>query len=217
MFKLLFLPFSLFGFSIHFDIGHNQKNPGAISSTCVGEFQYNKSLVQELLKIENTSNSKNINGLSISFQDRKKDSFHKDFFVSIHHDSVQSFDLGQTKCPSSSISSGFSIFVSKKNKFFEDSFRFAQILGYFLQKEGLKINTYHNLDIEKERKTFLSSKYGVYQYDDLIVLKNAESPAILLEAGVIVNPQEEEFVKSFEFKEKIRRAFENSINYYQKE
>lgn len=37
----------------------------------------------------------------------------------------------------------------------------------------------------------LDPKIGLYRFDDLVVLRSATMPAVLLEAGVIVNRQEE--------------------------
>jgi N-acetylmuramoyl-L-alanine amidase len=43
----------------------------------------------------------------------------------------------------------------------------------------------------KYRHALLDPAAGVYRYDQLIVLRNTEMPAVLLEAGSIVNRQEE--------------------------
>src|SRR5215472_59368 len=41
------------------------------------------------------------------------------------------------------------------------------------------------------RRILLDSEAGVYRYDELIVLRRTSMPAVLLEAGSIVNRQEE--------------------------
>jgi len=41
------------------------------------------------------------------------------------------------------------------------------------------------------RRELVDAAAGVYRYDQLIVLRNARMPAILLEAGSIINRQEE--------------------------
>jgi N-acetylmuramoyl-L-alanine amidase len=41
------------------------------------------------------------------------------------------------------------------------------------------------------RRILLDSEAGVYRYDELIVLRRTSTPAALLEAGSIVNRQEE--------------------------
>src|SRR5262249_56986818 len=41
------------------------------------------------------------------------------------------------------------------------------------------------------RRILIDSEAGVYRYDELIVLRRTSMPAVLLEAGSIVNRQEE--------------------------
>jgi len=67
----------------------------------------------------------------------------------------------------------------------------------------LKPTLHHNEDIDGERRLLLDKKLGIYQFDDLKVLKNAHSPAFLFEAGVIVNPKDESLVRSISFKDSV--------------
>jgi N-acetylmuramoyl-L-alanine amidase len=57
---------------------------------------------------------------------------------------------------------------------------------------------YHADPIPGENKPFADKRNGVHYYDNLIVLKTARSPAVLLEAGVIVNRDEELRMRSAE-------------------
>ena len=43
----------------------------------------------------------------------------------------------------------------------------------------------------KRRRELLDAKVGVYRFDQLLVLRKAQVPAVLLEAGSIVNRDEE--------------------------
>ena len=45
------------------------------------------------------------------------------------------------------------------------------------------------MNIPGENKKLLTSN-GVYQYDNLVVLKKSQKPAVLIEIGVIANPEE---------------------------
>lgn len=59
---------------------------------------------------------------------------------------------------------------------------------------GFKPSTYHADKIPGESRPVIDWERGIYANDDLIVLKTAKSKAILIEAGVIVNPIEEAYL-----------------------
>jgi N-acetylmuramoyl-L-alanine amidase len=52
---------------------------------------------------------------------------------------------------------------------------------------------------------------GIYAYDDLVVLREAHSPAILFEAGVIINPIDEKYIQSDVFKGKVAKAIRTVV------
>jgi N-acetylmuramoyl-L-alanine amidase len=47
---------------------------------------------------------------------------------------------------------------------------------------------------------------GVYYYDELVVLRTATQPAVLLEAGVIVNRDEETMLSRIDHQQRIGQA-----------
>ncbi len=53
---------------------------------------------------------------------------------------------------------------------------------------------------------------GVYRYDQLIVLKKSHMPAVLLEAGSIINRDEELLVGSTEHQERIAAAVTDAVD-----
>lgn len=210
---LLFTATNLFAFDLVLDIGHTPSKTGAISATCQQEYNYNRDLslyIIDSLKNNNInfSLSSQYQKQEISFQDRYQSSIGKNLFISIHHDSVQKqfLQFNAHKCPSSSYASGFSIFISRKNLYFAQSLSYAKKLGKGMLKVGLHPSLHHAENIAGENRELLDSQLGIYVFDDLKVLKNAKSPAILLEAGVIVNPTEEITIKTNAYKEKISRA-----------
>jgi N-acetylmuramoyl-L-alanine amidase len=73
---------------------------------------------------------------------------------------------------------------------------FAKLLGTELQKWGMTFTTHHAENICGERRQIVDNERGVYRYDQLMVLKNTKAPAVLLEAGVIVNREEESALSS---------------------
>jgi len=65
-------------------------------------------------------------------------------------------------------------------------------LGKALQARGLQYTPHYTLPLMgNRRRELIDAAAGVYRYDQLIVLRNTRMPAVLLEAGSIVNRQEE--------------------------
>ena len=119
------------------------------------------------------------------------------FFLSVHHDSVQpqylaSWDWRGSAARYSDRFSGFSLFVSRKNAALDASLRCASAIGAALRRVGLQPSSHHAENISGENKEWADERNGVYYYDNLAVLRTATMPAVLLEAGIIVNRDEEE-------------------------
>ena len=64
-------------------------------------------------------------------------------------------------------------------------------MGRKLSADGFLPSLYHAQRIAGEAKPFADRANGVHYYDNLVVLKSTNAPAVLFEAGVIVNRQEE--------------------------
>lgn len=209
---LAFFFSSLQGFDLALDTGHSPSKGGAISASCTNEYLYNRSLTTYIGK--NLPNlSPNIHLLhsdheEMTFDQRYALSQKADLFLSIHHDSVQEryIQKNQLGCPSSNHASGFSIFISRKNGYFIKSLKYALKLGEALLQQGLTLSLHHAEKIPGENRELLDPRLGVYVFDDLKVLKNAASPAVLLEVGVIVNPNDDIRVRSDAYKMKVSRA-----------
>lgn len=212
IFLLIFIQ-NIYGINLVLDIGHTPKKNGATSSTCEKEYKYNQELalyIIEQLKNENNLNvslSSKYNNQELTFQERYDSSIDKDLFISIHHDSVQKQFIKYIKnCPTTDYAEGFSIFISKKNIEYEKSLEYAKSFAKELVAQGLSPSLHHAEKIEGENRELIDDKLGIYLFDDLKVLKNANSAAFLFEAGVIVNPVDENKVKTKVFKDKIMKA-----------
>lgn len=108
-----------------------------------------------------------------------------DLFVSIHHDSIrqQYIDAGRQ-----GEFAGYAVLVSARNVQAMRSPQCAQAIGEALRDAGERPSAYHAQRIAGENRPFLDRRFGVHRYDDLVVLHSASMPAVLIEAGVSVNP-----------------------------
>lgn len=175
--------------NIAIDIGHSPSNQGAISSSGVGEYYYNKRLA---IMLHNELNKKGIKNFfvnntekEISLIDRSKAAkkYKATHFISIHHDS---FNKKYFSNPDDIF--GYSVFISNKNKYYDQSYNLALNIA-----KNISIITsrskYHELNIPGENKKLLND-FGVYEYNNLVVLKSNNIPSVLVENGVITNKKE---------------------------
>jgi N-acetylmuramoyl-L-alanine amidase len=185
------------------DVGHTRASPGAISVTGIPEYEFNLRIAK---KIESAFPAPGaIQAFLIASEKpralpertRIAASRHADLFVSIHHDSAQDQYLkkreaadGKTQMYTDKFS-GYSIFVSHKNPRYEESLDLARQIGHAMKRANFKFATHHHEAIAGENRPIVDPEAGVYAFDDLVVLKTASMPAVLVECGVIVNPEEE--------------------------
>jgi N-acetylmuramoyl-L-alanine amidase len=128
-----------------------------------------------------------------------------DLLISIHHDSVQNSYLCPWKYNGreyfySDRFKGYSVFVPYANGHSAESTQFAVALARALKDKGLEFTSHHAEKIEGENRELIEPHLGVYRFDELVVLKRTHAPAILFEAGVIVNRAEELKLATPEFR-----------------
>jgi len=211
-------------YKVVLDTGHTEQEPGAISARGVPEYQFNINLAQDI------KNALVADGFMKTFllitKGRGKSALKSrsacanrlkaDLFLSIHHDSVQPVYLQQWTYEGvqhfSDKFNGYSVFVSHKNANKNLSFKFALLLAKELQSRGLSFSKHHAEDIPGERKALLEPQLGIYQYDNLSVLRETAAPAVLLEAGIIVNREEEVQAASPSRRSSIASAVASSVN-----
>ena len=195
----IFAP-AAFGASIAIDVGHYLEKPGVISARGVTEFEYNLKLAREIeIALKHAGHRTLLiggDGLSVDLAKRAPRASGMDLFISIHHDSVQPRFLavweheGETLNYSDKFA-GFSLFVSRLNGYTEASLKCASAIGAALKGAGFTPSRYHADPILGENRPFADEANGVHYFDNLAVLKTASIPALLFEAGVIVNRDEE--------------------------
>jgi len=135
----------------------------------------------------------------------------------VHHDSVQphfleTWEFDRVERAFSDRYSGFSLFVSRKNRSLARSLACASAIGEALRRAGFSPSLYHADPIPGENKPFADKRNGVHYYDNLIVLKTARTPAVLLEAGVVVNRDEELKLQSEEVRKRIAAAVADGLH-----
>jgi len=187
---------------IAIDVGHSFQSSGATSARGKSEFEFNRELAmivwQSIAAKGGQAFEIGADGKSVDPESRpvEASAHNAKFFLSIHHDSVQQQYLedwtwqGGVQRHSDQFS-GFSLFVSRKNKQVAVSLRCASAIGAALKSAGFTPSAHHAEKIEGEDRPWADQSNGVYYYDNLIVLKNAKIPAVLLEAGIIANKEEE--------------------------
>jgi N-acetylmuramoyl-L-alanine amidase len=190
----------VFAASIAIDVGHYLAKPGVISAHGVPEFEYNLQLAREIEVALKHAGHRTIliggDGLSEDLAKRAPRASGMNLFISIHHDSVQprflsSWDHDGETLLYSDLFSGFSLFVSRLNSHTESSLKCASAFGAVLRGAGFTPSRYHADPIVGENRPFADEANGVHYFDNLAVLKTASIPALLFEAGVIVNRDEE--------------------------
>ena len=192
-------------FRIVVDVGHTPESEGAMSARNVSEFVYNLRLarrIEEKLKAEGFAETKLLltEGKARSSLVRRvaaANNLSADLFLSIHHDSVpkkflEDWEFGGRKSRFSDRFSGYSVFVSSDNPEYKASLSIAELLAKEMRAQGLKYAEQYSQPIMgKFQHPLLNKETGVYSYDKLIVLKKTRMAAVLLEAGSIINRDEE--------------------------
>jgi N-acetylmuramoyl-L-alanine amidase len=192
-------------FRLVVDVGHTADAPGARSARGAVEYDFNLRLAtlieQKLIEtgFEKTVLLVTDGPKRKSLTDRVARANHSsaDLFLSIHHDSVPDSFLEKWEFEGEEHSfsdrfHGHSIFVSVDNADFPGSLTFGSLLGRALKARGLRYTPHYTERFMGHRqRQLVDAEAGVYRYDQLIVLKNTHMPAVLLEAGSIINRDEE--------------------------
>ncbi len=192
-------------FRIVLDVGHTAKSEGAISARNVPEFTFNLHLAQrieEKLKAEGFAATRLLvtegNARpSLLKRVAAANDLPADLFLSIHHDSVpnkllEDWEFDGKKSHFSDRFSGYSVWVSRNNPDFKTSFSFAELVAKELKAQGLDYaHQYTEAIMGRYQHPILNKETGVYSYDELVVLRKTRMPAVRLEAGSIINRDEE--------------------------
>ena len=195
------------------DVGHTPGDTGQISARGVPEFEFNTRLAQQVtdeLKSAGFQSTRMIvsekNGHSgLELRALRANDIDADIFISIHHNGVKDDMLipwqyqGQKHYYLDKFK-GYAILISKKNSRYDESLDLARILADYLIGSRLEFTTHHdektNTAIYGRVGPMVDRARGIYAFDNLVVLRETEMPALILEAGMIVNRNEEVILSS---------------------
>jgi N-acetylmuramoyl-L-alanine amidase len=192
-------------FRVVVDVGHTVAVPGAMSARGVPEYTFNLALatkIKDALTAAGFTQSTLLVTSTAPWRGlferaARANAMHADLFIAIHHDSVPDNLMkkwqfeGQDQGYNDDYR-GYALFISNDNADRAGSLQFGSMLGKELEARGLSYTPHYTLPIMgHRRRELVDAKAGVYRYDQLIVLRATRMPAVLLEAGSIVNREEE--------------------------
>lgn len=211
-------------FRVAIDIGHSPGSPGAVSARGAPEYRFNRNIATQLLArlrqdnrfkgsfIVNEAGDK----VSLSSRPAVAESRGADLFLSIHHDSVYPEQLSQWVYQGKLMDvcdqfAGHSIFYSEKNGSPSESRGFANIIGTEMRQSGFIPNLNH---AGRGNKVLVDRNKGIYTFNNLVVLKTANIPAVLFECGIIKSSREEVKLCDPRYQQRLVNALYTAITKY---
>jgi N-acetylmuramoyl-L-alanine amidase len=215
-------------FRVLIDVGHSAEVPGAFSARGVPEYEFNLRLAQRIEKTLLQAGFKQALLLitpgpaqaGLYKRVARANAWPADLFLSVHHDSVpewflQAWQYAGKQARFSDRFPGHSLFVSTENAQAEQSLLFARLLGREMKAQGLTYTPHYTYAaMNWRRRDLLDADHGVYRYDQLIVLRATKVPAVLLEAGSIINRDEELAMGSPERQARIAAAVTDAVRLF---
>jgi N-acetylmuramoyl-L-alanine amidase len=192
-------------FRLVVDVGHTAQVPGAKSARGLREYDFNLRLAKLIEKgLVDAGFAKTVLLVtegpalqSLARRVARANATRADLLLSIHHDSVpdsflEKWEYNGERYSFSDRFRGHSLFISYENRDRRGSLLFARLLGLALKSRGLQYTPHYTEKfMGRRRRQLVDAEAGVYRYDQLVVLKYPNMPAVLLEAGSIINRDEE--------------------------
>ncbi|OOR91674.1 hypothetical protein B0181_02715 [Moraxella caviae] len=212
------------------DSGHNPvRSSGAISVRGINEVDYNDIFTGELERAfaqagwQVVMTRKPEEDRSLDERAAIANETAPLVFLSIHHDSTQLENLAEIKTAyqpayrTKHPIAGSSLHISIDNPHYDDSLRFATLVGEELQAVGRKFNLDHANPSYERPLPLVNADYAIYRHDLLRVLRTTTVPAVLLEVGVIVDIDDEELARNADERQKLISAIVKAADKYRKQ
>jgi N-acetylmuramoyl-L-alanine amidase len=214
-------------FKIVLDVGHTVTSPGAMSARGATEYSFNLRLARRIEQelrdggfIRTTVLITEGDGrVQLIRRSSRANAITPDLLLSIHHDSVPQSYLepwtheGVQRAYSDRFS-GYSLFISRDMPKAKASLAVAKLLSTELVNRDLHFTLHYADTIRSESRVLLDRNLGVYAFDELVVLYKSKVPAVLFEAGLIVNRDDELLLASPERQSAIAAAVHAAIVKY---
>jgi len=190
------------------DVGHSKAAPGSTAASGATEFGYNRALALDVADAMRARGWRvvvpNADGSvrSLAARPAAATAAGADLLLSIHHDAIQ-----PQYAPYRDRFGGFSTWASGSHPQAARSVRCADAIGRSMAGAGMRPALFHAERIPGESRDLQNAATGRYRRDDLAVLRLSRTPAVLVEAGVIVNPNEEAWLSRTD----VRRGIANAI------
>jgi N-acetylmuramoyl-L-alanine amidase len=192
-------------FRVILDVGHTLDSPGAYSARGATEYGFNFFLTRQIEhQLRQAGFARTVVMItggkarpSLAARIAHANRLGGQLLISIHHDSVpqqfkRDWEYEGREFEYSDRFRGHSIFVSRESHDLRGSMLFGKLLGQELKARGMAYTPHYTEKfMGRRQRPLLDALSGVYSYDKLLVLKHTHMPAVLLEAGNIVNREEE--------------------------
>jgi N-acetylmuramoyl-L-alanine amidase len=207
--------------TIAIDVGHYREEPGVVSARGRPELEFNRDLAYAIeAALKARGHAPQLIGADGAMRDlwrRPRAANGADLFISVHHDSTREknllkWDYAGAERRYSDRFAGFSLFVSRANRGWKKGLRCASGIGAELKRAGFTPSLYHADPVLGENRPFADKDNGVHYFDHLAVLRQAGMPALLIEAGVIVNRDEEIKMSDGGIQQQIAASVANGID-----
>jgi N-acetylmuramoyl-L-alanine amidase len=213
-------------FRVILDVGHTVERYGVLSARGATEYAFNLRLANRIEeRLVDAGFGKTLVLVTTTPPPRglferaaRANGLRADLFLSIHHDGVpdsfvEKWEYDGREHSFSDRFNGHSIFISSHNGDPTGSLRFGRLLGNQLQARGLQYTRHYTEEfMGNRRRELVDADAGVYRYDELIVLRTTRMPAVLLEAGSIVNRDEELLLQTPERQTSIAAAVTDAVD-----